>query len=707
MIEPTRTIAEYRGLRRAVARAARGRRTIGFDVFDTLLHRRVEPETVKDLVAKRMARLLAGVATHVPLTTPGIPDWRLLRERRRQLELDLGHEADRFGHDHEFRLRPMMRRWVEECGHPGASPGLPDQLVTAELQFEHAATFPARGIVDVLEAASEAGQRRLIWVSDSYLDVADIWDLLRRHGLARHFEAGYASSSTLRTKRSGRLFEYVLRRELLQPHEFLFVGDNPHSDVASPRRLDIATVHVRDAIEARRRTRMQVLDRSAADNPFFVGAQVREIVETAPRHLRESRCPHYRLGISLAPALLAFTLHILEEAQARDLRRLYFFAREGLTFLRMYRRLVRRLGIAHESPPAHYLGISRAATFLASMEALNCAELDRMWVQYSRQSIGRLALNLTLPLDEIRPAAERHGLADLESPIENPHTDTRFQAFIADADVQRCFVRRRDESRDLLRDYLRAKQFFDVPRVGIIDIGWKGSIQSNLFRSVRALPECPSIEGLYLGLAHPIADDDARSTRHGYLADTRRGDWLQDVVFKNGPAFEMVTTAPHGSTTGYRRAAGGRVKPVIRMEDTESRNFRSHFASIFRGIEDYLREFLDAAPLIDASSADLRAHVLDQIRRYILYPTRAEARAFLQYSHVENFGVFKVSTYEFKGSWRDILTRGSPLGIPGRLIGTLRTQFWPEAMLRRWRIPGANFLYDLLETRRASRWVPP
>jgi len=121
----------------------------------------------------------------------------------------------------------------------------------------------------------------------------------------------------------------------------------------------------------------------------------------------------------------------------------------------------------------------------------------------------------------------------------------------------------------------------------------------------------------------------------------------------------------------------------------------------FHAIEDYFREYLKVATLVSSSPDDWKPHMLDQLRRYILYPTRTEARSFLKYSHVESFGVHGVSTYEFKGSWRHILAGGAPWGVPRRLVETVRRQFWPESVMKRSRIPLANFVYDLLKTRRA------
>lgn len=709
--------ATFHHLPAAIAAVARRQplSLIGFDVFDTLLRRRIEPETVKDVVARRLVRLLTDLPPHAPLRTWGMPDWRLLREKRRLLEIELGHAAEIRGDDHEFRLREMMFQWVRRCAQPLVPADIiqdfADQLVEHELRCEHAATTPTQGIIQTLQTA-RACAKRVVFVSDSYMSLADIRGLLAASGLLDFLDAGYVSSEFMLTKRSGRLFDRVLLQEGFSPASTLFVGDNPHSDVASPSSRGIQAIHVADTSEAARRARLRLLDNLSRQNTFWVGRHAREIIESLPTALartdEDAQSPHYRLGELLAPGFLAFTLHILEKSHELGLRRLYFLSREGLTFLRMYRRIVRALGIAHVAPRAEYAVVSRASTFLASSDSFDVAGLQRIWAQYHGQSLSRIIRNFSLPLDELRPLALAAGCDDLDRPILNLHAEPALARFFEDPAVQGIFIRERDQARTLFTQYMRDRGWFDggeSDTVGVIDIGWKGSIQNNMYRALAHSPDAPAIMGFYFGLTHHPADTDPRNAKLGFMADTRSADWVSECIFKNGSVFEMFSTAMHGGAAGYTRTASGKVKATIRIDASEQRNFTTHFADVKRGIEDYTTDFLGVLPLIDCSSADMRPDFLDTLRRYILYPNRAEARAFLEYTHVENFGIFKVTDYRWNGSWRKIL-KGSPKGMPRRLLHELRQQIWPEAICKRSSIPLANLAYDLVSTRHASRFVP-
>ena len=384
---------DFAGLRGALERAAAGRRVVGFDVFDTLVRRRVEPETVKDRVAVMLAERLGR---------PG--EWRALRARRAALERALWEERLRDGQDGESALRELVERWLADVAPAG--PDLVSETIAAELGLERRAQALAPGIAALLPALAAAG-KRLVFVSDMYLPAADIRDLLDGLGIGPHFAAGYVSCDHGRRKTTGRLFQHLLEHEGIAPEDLVFVGDNPHADVEPARSLGITVVHVRDPKERKRRLALQVAEWAAGRSPLWQGELAYTVVETIPGRVRAGRSPHYDLGLTLAPAFVAFMLHVIERVQADALREVYFLSREGWLLLRLYRRLTRALGLAGALPRGRYLFASRLATFLPSMARLDWPELQRMWRQYHHQSLRLLLANLGLPADEFAPLARR------------------------------------------------------------------------------------------------------------------------------------------------------------------------------------------------------------------------------------------------------------------------------------------------------------
>ncbi len=448
-----------------------------------------------------------------------------------------------------------------------------------------------------------------------------------------------------------------------------------------------------------------LLCRLGASNPFWLSEQLLRRVERHPDAIRTDRDakrnPHYQLGLLLAPAYIAFARHVVEQADQFD--RVYFLSREGWMFMRLYHRLAKALGVRSKKPKGTYLVTNRKLSFLASMQTLSINEIARFWRQYPGQNLHRLLRNLSLPEEVFLPLAAEHGLTHPHAPIHRPYRHERLNAFVADPRVQRLFAVHRDAMRNKLLDYLAQRGFFDAQRVALVDIGWKGSIQTNLHRAASHRATCPAVHGIYFGLRHDPAHDAPGSTRHGFFCDSRTHDWTQQTIFRNDAVFEMFATAPHGSASGYSRDERGWVHAQVQAETEEQANFQGPFRQVRAGIEDWFNAYLDTPEALASPAKDLRPAVLERLRRYILYPTSAEANAFLDYSHVENFGIFCVSRFHFQASKRQLLRNGPVRELPYRFVQALRRERWPEGVCKRSRIPFATFLFDLIDTRKYTR----
>ena len=441
----------------------------------------------------------------------------------------------------------------------------------------------------------------------------------------------------------------------------------------------------------------RALERLGDRDEFWRGATILEDVdaEVERRHGR-AHDPHEAMGRVIAPALAAFARHCVEQAIERRSDGTFFLAREGATILRMYRRLARALGVP--VPRAAYLAVNRRLTFLAGLDEFSARSLAPLWAQYPNQSPRVLLRNCSLE-EEVLPLLCKVGIEHPDAP--SPGLDALAGLFES-TDVRARFVRARDTARALLNDYLRARGLVDARAAIMVDIGWRGSIQTNIERTLAASGD--AIHGVYMGLRGAAAGD---SSRHGYLCDTRSADWMSECVLRNNSVFEMFATARHGSVVGYARRAGGRVDALVRAEPSEAASFAGVLACARRGVQRWFEAYADLAAgpglVRDTGSIALRPAVLDRVRRFVLYPTGAEARAFLDYTHVENFGEYGVSGFAFGGSRRLVWFGGPPWGIPARALRALRSQRWPEGVCRRSGVPLANLWLDLCDTRRYTR----
>lgn len=187
----------------------------------------------------------------------------------------------------------------------------------------------------------------------------------------------------------------------------------------------------------------------------------------------------------------------------------------------------------------------------------------------------------------------------------------------------------------------------------VLDIGWRGSIQDRLGAS----------HGVYLCHAQ---GEEPKADRNGYLADNRRGDWLEHFVLRHYAVLECLCSAPHGSPVAYHDA-----KPVLGDAATPNAFVRQAQAEALATVRRWAR--VRSAPGMTAP--DLRAGLLESWRRLLHHPSRAEAESLS--SLVPDEPVLDPPPFDRLGG----------VAAPGPIGPQLERNSWPPGMLRLSRSP--------------------
>lgn len=688
-----RAVVGFADLQRTVLHHARDKRVVAFDVFNTLVRRQVEGEWLKRAASFHLRRL---IEPHVHRWF--LPSFESIFERRRELESQVVAERVARGEDNEADFAEVARRWIGTWV-PVDNEVLIAACLEQELKLEERALSATPGVIDALRALKATGVR-LIFVSDMYLSVAHLERLLKHCGLGELFDEGYSSTDIGKRKATGRLFPWLLKNEGVQAQELLFVGDDLEADQLQPGRFGIDSIHVVDPHETARRATLKTLENLANKNHAWNAQLLEELMRRSPTRRGKGLegDVDLELGQTLAPGLVAYVMDTVDLARRRDIGTIFFLAREGLTFLRIFA-LLRQHGVLGENlPRVRYLHVSRASTILPSMDSLTWMSLQRFWRQYPRQSLHSLLKNLSLPLDPFVGLAAAVGLTNPRRELGDPSVDLEFRRLLESRDVQSAFVSARDEARETLRDYLRYRGLWDHERVILADIGWKGSMQDNLARAFGGEAGFPELFGAYLALASE-GETHPRSYKHGFLADFRRGDAEEQDLFRNTAIYEMVTQAAHGSTVGYERRphSNSAVIPVLKEYEIERENAQRYFKRARQGIDGWTRDFGAVFPLSPFTGEQLRAGALTHALDYIRYPTKEQAQAFLRYSHVESFGVHQISRFGLEFSFRELLSQ-SPRKSWRELGRRFEHTMWREAVVKRTGLPLGTFFWDLYVT---------
>lgn len=664
------------------------------DVWDTLLRRRCHPDGVK-LHVCRYLLLQWGERLDSACRDP----WLLLRLRQ-QAENEIGDEKRTQGFDDEYSHLDVYRRWIELAGFEFGSQGaaatnsLLLDLERAEICQEKHVSYVDPSIRETLRQLSA---KRTLFLSDFYMPATAIRELLGHHGIDEIVSEGLVSCDVGYNKRSGRLYGHLTEFLGVPPGKHLHIGDNPWSDIKAAQEAGINAIRFQPDDEHRRRLAREAdfHDRQTA---------LQRAAETLVRQKIPGgvgRADFFQLGRQCSSLLVGFVLMAMERAVSEKVEALYFFTREGEFFLEIYRRLAEADVLGFAPPLAKLLMVSRLATFVGSLREFSTTELMRLWNQYSVQSLQALLKSLSMAPVELTAAAGRYGL-DLNSPIRYPWQDPRVQAFFDDSEVRTLVERHLATKRDGLLAYLASAGLDGGSRkIGVVDIGWRGTIQDNLAYALPGL----EVVGCYLGLNRFLNDQPENVRKDAYGPNLNESETLQSLLDYVAP-IEMLCNSPNGSVEEYELTDHG-VKAIRHIDEEENRIHEEYVRHFQAGVLDSVPYWADFLRTHAYSSAELRPFAMEIWQRIIHCPPPFLTEAYFRLNHNEVFGVGGFRDKRRMIGIADVLLAFVSRARRARVFDYLAGSGWTPGLMRCLEVPWhlRAALRLLVFGHRTKRWL--
>lgn len=649
------------------------KRALFTDFFDTVVVRVVHPESTKRIAARRVASAL-GLAC----------DAEGLYQLRSTLERDVCVANEQAGHDLDFRFdERFMARWFDAVAERGWLPpgrGREDfhaACVEAEVETECLVQRLDERIVALLKEAKARGLQ-VHCVSDFYLPEALLRRVMAHHGIEALFDGVFVSSESLKTKRSGRLYDLVLGELGFEPSSVLMIGDNEHSDVRMAEEKGLAS-HLVD--RAAQRTFYEVAQRELLQADALGRLVAQTLAESCAVHATpRSFFPPFALTLY---RFIDGLHHRLLKAGVRDV---FFLSREGEFLKTLFDRYqeAHRFG-ATSRVRSHYLLVSRKSTFIASLSPLAEERFETLFRQYRALSLRDFLSNLNFLPEDIEALARDLGV-DADAREADLPTSATFAALLACQRFQDLYERLRTEQRQLFCDYV-ASFGADVHGDGLalVDVGWKGTIQDHIHRIFQGKV---AVDGYYLGLIAPGAASETNRKEGVLFTLLPTNSPFFAVYNDNRPLFEILLGASHGSADCYVRTAEGASAATMELEQE-----RQIFLEVIHPIQQTLlavfEDLLSVFSRTHLTSDALEQLVAEHHARLTFMPTPEEMAFFTRLHHYENFGVFGTSRFE--------VSERLPLGVRMKNLyrlaksprETLQSGWWPPLTLEQ---QGLGFL---------------
>ncbi len=619
---------------------AAGVDTVSFDLFDTLLIRRIhDPDMVKPAVARYISNRAVALGY--------VWTWQQVQKLRDTFEKQQRQETGKEFADFEARYPDYMGQVVDRVFGKQTDSTLLEKITAYELALENAVLVPREKLVAWLRELKEQSKTILI-VSDIYLPAVHLQQLVAHAGFLDAVDTIISSADTFLAKASGMAFPMLRDQFKLNYDRWLHVGDNPVSDGLRPLERGIKALVIRDGKEKMRKSLVRRYCNYSLGQPFYRGRALQQIMlpleaENIPRH------PLYVKGFNVMSVLISgFIQGVAEHCLQMGIKRIFFLSREGWLFEQVWNEVVPRMYAGADLPKVAYLYVSRMALAPAScgQAGLDQKQADIVFLPPGNRDFRDVCRVFGLDPLPFSICLTRHELDQetILSPIHegfNPDNRIRFNEMLEDEDFQAEVRTQTKPANQALQRYLEEQGFFNYPDVALVDIGWLGTIQRFLHRAITHRNDAPTCHGLLFAATRGISYPTTPKNRiTGIIYDRNRFDLAGSTVLYNRDLFEEVCRAPHPTLNGYALTKNG-YELIFRQQDDMIGRAEKEQDSYFKPLQDGIiagaKQYGVAASMLGFTLEEMKPWLNYLLLSRLAFPTTGEIEEIRHQHHLDDF----------------------------------------------------------------------
>lgn len=510
---------------------------IGLDCFDTLVHRRCDPEEVLFKWSKNISEYV---------------DFKYEPEQIYSLRKKSEYQKKR--KTEEISYEELMKTVYSSMKLKITFKQFYEYAKKVELQIEQEYLEKDE---EVMELLKELSDYRLVIVSDFYFGKEMLSELLQEMKMPVKFENIYVSSDIGARKSSGNLFRYVLEDLQIDSAQMLFIGDNIVSDIEKPESLGISVCYKKNNITRKA--------------PVAKG-KLWQMVKGQMIVTKQSEL----LNGYIAP-MIVFCDNLYREIVRNQICDIFFLSREGQRLKQLFDLYLESLQ-TEKKITTHYLYISRKAAAIASLEDAEKESFQGILSDKNEYTVRSYLDFIGIDKTTIKMILNQTQLSGDDIVLSYGVKQRAYTLLQNCPAYSEEYNRIRTEQKKMILEYF-SKFSVDFPKKGltIVDVGWKGSIQDKLRK---LFPENVIIQGYYMGIYdnNPFVEEclTAENNRKSGLvfSTSPRPNKEYYAYRKNRILWEFVLAADHGPVDGYyRNSENDKVEPRIGYNVQDQKNY--------------------------------------------------------------------------------------------------------------------------------------
>lgn len=591
------------------------RNIIFFDIFDTIVSRKMEPEYLKKVWSVNIVKTFELSLTSVELY--GL---------RNKIESELGLENHNMGNDYEFTYVSMIKSIYEELNEDIDYNLFLKKCVDTEIELESNVLYVNDDIIDLIRNLKKKN-KKIYAVSDMYLSKDMLLEIFKRLNIFNMIDDIFVSCEYLKNKKSGELYKIVLKKLNVDASQVYMIGDNSLGDYEIPNSIGIKSV---------------LLDRKEKYK-FYSDFKLEYDEKNITNNFKKLKFKDTSQFENIIFSLYKFIERIYYRLIKENQTEVFFLSREGEYLKKLFDYYVKKQG--NVKIKSHYLYVSRKSTYLPSLTKLSEEKFNALLNQYSYITINEFLKSLNFNENDIKCIYEEENKnrknCDFNKKISDFRNSKEFKSLINNSVFKKIYESNRLEQKQNFIEYINDKT--DSHEFYVVDIGWNGSIQNNI---QNILGTNYIIKGLYFGLQRKDLKESIE--KYGLVfTNSPCYNVEYNLYAENRTIYEIILGASHGSANKY----------VIKNNKVEVELFKKKeeekiYNCLIHPIQDVMFDkFIQICNVLINKYFDNKKvdKLINQIHFDMIFnPSKLQYTFFNKIYHYENFGVFEFTEFNSK-----------------------------------------------------------
>lgn len=484
-----------------------------FDCFETVIHRMKHTENLKMIWARKLKSSL-----HLNISASNL--YKIRKEAEQVVSLKKGIILQEYTYADLIKQIFIRLKSFEKIEVNYME--VYKKAFDTEISIEKENCYIDCKTLEAIEFFKKNGIRCAV-LSDFYFSSVELSLLLENIGL-NSLDRVCVSADYEKSKYTGELYTVVCRELKVAESEAMMVGDNRISDYLNAKKQGLFAYYKR-------------WDKYPAEiNSKYIIKKMKEISGTNRRH------PYANYAFSL----FYFIEELYEKLNSTERKSVLFLAREG----EMLKSLFDLYCVEHNNFEIEsiYFYTSRIASFAAGLKDIMQETFDSLFDKYRNMSVKIFLESLGFKKEWIE-SIEHTFPYDINLNISNFRVSEEFLILKKNETFIKFYDFHRSTQRKYLYKYLEQLGVNYQEGITIVDVGWRGTIQDNLFRF---FDENINIMGYYIGISK-IWSMSEENKKEGILF-TEYPMKSQNFEIWNFDKFmfERILLASHPTTVRYK-----------------------------------------------------------------------------------------------------------------------------------------------------------